>query len=390
MFITISMEELFYELNPWWEKREFKFNSIVRAKYLDKLLPMINNKDIIILTGLRRVGKTTILKQIISNLIQMDVEVKNIFYISLDMLTIKDLTIREIIIEFRKIHKISNDEKVYVFLDEVTSKKDYNQELKNLYDIGNIKIFVSSSSASLLKDGRAYLTGRARYFEIETLDFNEFLKFSNYEIKKSERHLTEKYFEEYMEFGGIPEYILTKDPTYLSELINTIIYKDIIAKNNIKNSEFVFDLFRLLCERVGKLISYNKLSKILGISKDSVQTYINYFIDTYLFYQVEVDGKLNEKILKNKKLYCSDVGIRNLISGFKDKGAIYENLVYTKIRQNSPNYYLKKGIEIDFITKESLIEAKFGQELSDDQKKLFDKVKRKNKIVANGVDFFLD
>lgn len=382
------MEEIFYELNPWWESK-IELNLINRDKYLDKIVPLFNNKDIIILTGLRRVGKTSILKEIVLKLIESKVKENHIFYVSLDMLQLKDLSIKEIIREFKKMHKISNSEQVYVLLDEVTSKDGYNQELKNIYDLGNVKLFVTSSSASLLNDGKAYLTGRARYFEVEPLDFGEFLTFKGYKVTKSNKHLTEKYFEEYMELGGIPEYILTRDPTYLSELINTIIYKDIVAKNGIKNSGFVFDLFRLLCERVGKTISYNKIGKILGISRDSVQTYISYFIETYLFYQVEIEGKLNEKILKNKKLYCSDVGVRNIVTGFKDKGAIYENLVYIKIRQDRPSYYIDKKIEIDFITKDRLIEAKYGQELSENQLKLFNKIKKKEKIVAQGVDFFL-
>lgn len=383
------MEELFYKSNPWW-KEEVKDNSIKRNKYLDKIKPLITNKDIIILTGLRRIGKTTILKQIIQELIIKGIKKEHIFYISLDILQIKNLTITEIIEEYKKIHKISLNQKTYVFLDEITEKKDYNQELKNVYDFGNMKIFASSSSASLLKDGKAYLTGRARYIEIEPLDFNEFLIFNNYKINKSEKYLLKKYFEEYLEFGGIPEYILTKDISYLTELTNTIIYKDIIAKHKIRNELFVFDLFKLLCERVGKTLSYNKLARILGINKDTVQTYISYFIDTYLFRQIEIKGKLNEKILNNKKFYCTDLGLRNNVVGFKDKGAIYENLVYNSIKHNNPSYILKEGIEIDFCFKDTLIEAKYGQELTEKQKKLFKNLKFKNKIIAKGIEFFIE
>lgn len=382
------MEELFYNLNPWWEG-DFKEEYIRRSKYLDKLTSVTKIREIVILTGLRRVGKTTLMKQIISKLLKQGTSKTDIFYISLDMLQLKDLTIKEIISEYKKIHKIPNSKKTYIFLDEVTSKENYNQELKNLYDTTKDKLFVSASSASLLKDSKAYLTGRARYFEIEPLDFEEFLLFKGYKVKRSDRHLTEKYFEEYMEHGGMPEYILTKDSVYLSELINTILYKDIIAKHKIKNESFVFDLFRLLCERVGKTLSYNKLAKILGISKDSVQTYIGYFIETYLFSQIEIKGKLNEKIANNKKFYCYDLGIRNNVTGFKDKGAVYENLVYNKIKHDKPSYILQGGVEIDFCTKDTLIEAKFGQELKGKQKELFDNLKFKNKIVAEGVDFFL-
>ena len=97
----------------------------------------------------------------------------------------------------------------------------------------------------------------------------------------------------------------------------------------------------------------------------------------------------NERIASPKKLYIGDVGIKNLVTGFRDLGASYENLVFLKIKNNSPSYYLKDLIEIDFIFKDTLIEAKYGLNLNEKQRKLFEKVKIKNKVVAKGVDCFL-
>jgi len=382
------MEELFYEFNPWWESRK-RESSIIRKKYFEEFKKVLKNKEIIFLTGLRRVGKTTLIKQIIYYLIDDGMDPKRICYLSLDALSFKDITIRELIMKFREIHKIPIDEKVFLFLDEVTSKKDYNQELKNLYDLGNYKIFVSSSSASLLIDKKAMLTGRSRYFEIEPLDFQEFILFKGYNPKKSERYLLKKYFDEYMETGGMPEYVLTGDPAYINSLINNILYKDIIARHNIREENVVLDIFRLLCERTGKQLSYNKIAKILQIGKDTVIRIIRYFIDVYLFYVVEVKGKLNEKIRGNKKIYCADVGIKNVVTGFRDKGAIYENLVFLKIKHMKPEFINREGIEIDFWYKDYLIEAKYGQKIEGKQKDVFKRYRVKNKIIANGYDFFL-
>jgi predicted AAA+ superfamily ATPase len=92
-----------------------------------------------------------------------------------------------------------------------------------------------------------------------------------------------------MEYGGMPEYVLTKDPEYITNLTKNIIYKDIIAKYNLRDNDAIENLFRLLCERVGKPVSYNKLGHILGISKNSVKNYIDYFKETYLFYTIEKD-----------------------------------------------------------------------------------------------------
>lgn len=388
------MESVFYNFNPWWEEK-YSVDALPRERYFNQLIKLIKNKEIIFLTGLRRVGKTTLMYQLIEYLLE-HCNSKNIFYISLDLLSLKDKSIYEIINEYKKIQGLSNDEFVYIFLDEITSKKDFHQELKNLYDLGNTKIFVSSSSATKLKDTSAYLTGRSRNIEIRPLDFNEFLIFRGYSPKKQDFYLFEKYFEEYMEYGGMPEYVLTKDPAYITEVVDNIILKDIVAKYGIKNKERVFDLFRLLVERVGKPLSYTRIGHILDISKDSVQTYINYFLETYLFSRIEMKGKLNERIKGPKKFYCGDVGIKNVSHGFKDKGAIYENLVFNKIKESYSSsfkegihFLYQNGIEIDFIVEDTLIECKYGQEMSDKQKRLFDSYKIKNKIIAEGVKFFL-
>ena len=136
-------------------------------------------------------------------------------------------------------------------------------------------------------------------------------------------------------------------------------------------------------------MSYNKISEILKISVDSAKRYVGYFEKAYLFYTVERYSKsLNERITSPKKVYAGDVGIKNSITGFKDLGASYENLVFLNVKDKNPAYYLKDSIEIDFITEDSLIEAKYGKELEKDQKELFDSIKIKNKIVANGYKFF--
>jgi len=332
------------------------------------------------------------MRQYIYKLIKgKNISAKNICYLSLDAYLFRKYSIFELIREFRKINSLRIDEKVYLFLDEVSAKESFNQELKNLYDLENVKIIASSSSATLLRDKRAYLTGRSRLLEIEPLNFNEFLLFKNYSPKKSEKYLLEKYFKKYMEIGGMPEYVLTEDPSYITNLVENIISKDIIAFYTIKNESIVKDLFQLLCERVGKQISYTKLAKVLEISKDSVKKYLGYFKDSYLFYEIEKDSKsLNERKTANKKIYCADVGIKNVSVGFRDLGAIYENLVFLKIKNLKPRYVKKDGVEIDFITKEKLIEAKFNREVEEKQLRVFNSLKIKEKILANGVDFFLE
>ncbi|MFT4310975.1 MAG: DUF4143 domain-containing protein [Candidatus Woesearchaeota archaeon] len=157
----------------------------------------------------------------------------------------------------------------------------------------------------------------------------------------------------------------------------------------MRHTKIIFDLFRLLCERVGKQISYNKIGNILGIDHQTVSLYIQYFTNSYLFYEIERKGKVNQRIKSNKKIYCSDIGLRNNITGIRDLGAIYENLVFNHIKQHKPYFIYEQGYEIDFAYQDTLIEAKYGQLLEGEQKELFDNLKYKNKIIANDHRFFL-
>ena len=388
--INENMEEIFYRFNPWWEE-EVNFNLIDRPKYTKFLLERMDDKNIEIITGLRRIGKTSLLKLLIQKLIkEHNVKPEYILFISLDFYGLENINILEIIENYLKLHKISFSQKIYLFFDEITYKKDFTIQLKNIYDLYNAKVFVSSSSASVLKDKKSYLTGRERITEILPLDFEEFLKFKNLKIKKSDKHLLEPYFEKYMEIGGMPEFVLTEDIEYIKQLIDDILYKDIIAVYNIKEKSVIREFFYLIMERAGKQISLNKISKILDVSVDTVRRFLNYFLETYLIYTIERCGKLNERLKSPKKVYVGDVGIKNAVTGFRDKGAIFENLIFLKIKNKNPCYVLENGIELDFLTDDkTLIEAKYNSELSDKQKELFENFKADKKIVVDSFEKYI-
>jgi hypothetical protein len=385
----MEIEAELFKQNPWWEK-EYREDSYPRDKYLNQILKNMKSKEIILLTGLRRIGKTTILKQLIKYLLENKVKPEDIFFVSLDSFNLLSSNIHSLIEEYRKIHKKSTSDFFYLFLDEVSSREDFEHELKSIYDNENIKVICSSSIATLMRDKKANLTGRIKTIEIMPLDFQEFLIFKEAKISKSDSAKLESYFRDYLKIGGVPYYVLKEDKSYLNELVENIIYKDIIAYHKITAEKTIKELFILLCQRVGKPMSYNKLSEILKISVDSVKRYVSYFEKAYLFYIVDRYSKsLNERITSPKKIYVGDVGIKNIITGFKDLGASYENLVFLNIKDKNPSYYLKDSVEIDFIAEDILIEAKYNREIEKDQKELFDSLKIKNKILAQGYSFFL-
>jgi len=382
------MEELLFQYNPWWEEQFTLENIIIREKYLKILKDNIDNKHIIFLTGLRRVGKTTLMKLIIKDLLQKNINEKNILYVSVDDYLLKNKNLFEIIDEFKKLHRIKFEEKIYVFFDEITYQKEYHQQLKNLYDKMNIKIFATSSSSSLLKDKKAFLTGRSFTLEVKPLDFEEYKFFKNIEVKQRDKSLNESYFRDYMRDGGLPENVLNPNREYLMNLVDDIIQKDITAFHGLKNHQIVRDYYTLLMERSGKQLSINKIANILKISPDTSRRYLYYFEETFLIHLLPRWGKTNEKILSSKKIYACDLGIKHLFMGERDLGSYFENYIYLKLRNKKEVYYLYEGgNEIDFITSDQiLIESKYNAEIKGKQKELFENFEAKQRILIDSVN----
>ncbi len=382
------MKELLYQYNPWWEELFKNENVKPREKYLIELRKYLDFKQIIILTGLRRVGKTTLMKLIIEELIAKGVESKHILYVSMDDYLLHKNNIIEIINEFRKVHRIKIEEKIYLFLDEVTYKEDFHVQLKNIYDSQNTKLFVASSSASMLRDKKASLTGRAITIEIKPLDLEEYLFFNGITIKKRDKQLYKSYFLEYCKVGGLPENVLNPNREYLMNLVDDIIQKDITAFHAIKNHQIVRDYFTLLMERSGKQLSINKIGKILGISPDTSKRYLTFFESTYLIHLLPRWGKTNQKLLSPKKIYASDLGIKHMFMGERDLGSYFENYIYLLLRNKKTLYYLYENTtEIDFITEDKvLIESKFYAELNKKQEKLFNEYPANKKLVIDSVE----
>ena len=382
------MKNLLYQYNPWWEEAPSNKHLKPREKYLRELRSYLGLKQIVVLTGLRRVGKTTLMKLIIEELIINGVPANHILYVSLDDYLLHQNNILEVVNEFRKVHKIKIEEKIYLFLDEVTYKNDFHIQLKNIYDSQNTKTFVASSSASMLRDKKASLTGRAITLEIKPLDLDEYLFFKDVTLKKRDQQLYKSYFLEYCKDGGLPENVLNPNREYLMNLVDDIIQKDITAFHAIKNHQIVRDYFTLLMERSGKQLSINKIGKIIGISPDTSKRYLSFFESTYLIHLLPRWGKTNQKILSAKKIYAADLGIKYMFMGERDLGSYFENYIYLLLRNKKTLCYLYEDTtEIDFITEDKiLIESKFYSELNPKQEKLFNQYPANKKLVIDSVE----
>ncbi len=358
------MEDLLHRFNPWWDGK-FDFPGIPRIDYIDQLLNLKNRKEIVLITGLRRVGKTTLIRQLIHKLIDTN-DRKKIFYVSLDNIALKERSILEIVDIFRRINGLKHNEHVYLFLDEVHFKKDYELQLKNLYDLGHVKIYASGSSSLDIIMKSPYLTGRQRIVRMAPLSFTEYLNFTGKVIGKADQHLFPSVAEDYLKTGGMPEYVLTKDLNILQSIVYSILFRDIAGRYEIRNRESLFDILALLTQSVGTPMSLRKISRVLGLPIETINRNLGLFIEANLVHLVEKEGKISERKASPRKIYLADTGLFSVLTENINLGALAENLVYLTLRKSGPlRYYRSSGREIDFIRKKEAWEVKYKSDLDE-------------------------
>lgn len=345
------MEELYYAFNPWWEGKDFD-SGIAREEYLKKIDTPLKRRQIDIIIGSRRAGKTTFLKQLIKKELKRGFPPKQILYLALDHPQLSKNTISEHLKFFRKLFMHSRSTKLLLILDEAQESPGWEAELKSIYDLEDVKIVCSGSTSSLIRSQGGKLTGRQIITTIYPLSFKEFISFKRIEPSKAEDYKYEKLLEDYLEIGGYPENVLMPSEEYLHNLVEDIIARDLIRLFSIKKPNLLKDLLRLLAASVGSRTSFNKLAHLLGISVDTVKEYIGYFESAFLVKSMEKwISSYSEKIYASKKIYLLDTGIKNLLTGKGDLGAKAENAVFLHFLKNRKDcgYYAESEREVDFI-----------------------------------------
>lgn len=340
MILTEQQKQTIDLLNPWQSGKSIELG-IPRTAYLDTISNTLEHRrQILFLLGSRRVGKTMILFQLIYRQILNKVKAKKILFLSLDNSNLQDLDL---------FSYLSQSDFDFIFLDEVHFFPNWAQVLKSLYDIPTFKtkIICSGSSSKSIEDSKAFLTGRSTTINIYPLSFIEFQDFNS----------SANQLQDYLYYGGYPEYVLEKQPNYLNELLRDVIEKDILKLHTIQNSKYLFDICQILAKQIGFRGSSNKISNVLGLDNKTVNNYIEYLHEVRLVETVyQYSDNLNEQLYAPKKYYYNDLGMRNSFVGFSDIGSLAENAIFIKLvetygRENI--YYLSDSDsnEIDFVIK---------------------------------------
>lgn len=343
-------------------------NLINRTYYLNQIDKYLGQNRIIVLTGQRRVGKSSILKTFKTS--KDTIADSNIIYIDKEDRTfdnIKAYTDLNTYID----NKINRDKHNYILIDEVQDIKEFERSLRSFIKEENTDIIITGSNSKLLSSELTTLIG-GRYKEIyiQALTYLEFLQFHN--LQDSDESLTH-----YINFGGLPGIIkigLDEHDAYeyQSDVFSTVLLKDVISRNNIRNTVFLENLVKFLADNTGKIISATSIAKYMKSQDTSVTSvlvlnYIRMLCESYILHKVnryDIHGK--HLFESNDKYYFEDIGIRNAIArGTRDEDIekIMENIVYNQLIHLG--YEVKVGQlragEIDFVCTKSNEGTKYVQ-----------------------------
>ncbi|MBI4044359.1 MAG: ATP-binding protein [Candidatus Diapherotrites archaeon] len=326
---------------------------VVREKLF--ALQSYSGKAALVVKGVRRCGKSTLLKQLMEG--QFD---NQFYYFNFDDDRVLGFEARDFQVLMETFLEVFGKKPV-VFFDEIQIVHGWELFINRLLR-EDYKVFITGSNADLLsRELGTHLTGRHVDFELYPFSFSEFLTAKKIGIPSAgfstlEKVEISKAFNEFLVRGGMPEAIVFDNDAILSQVINDIIQKDVIRRYNLRKPNEFRNVLNFLLNNVGNKITYNSISKNFQIrSSNTVQKYVGYAEEAYLVFMVNLFDKKIKRLEKNpKKIYCVDNGIvaKNSLGILEKKGALLENLVAIELkRRGQPFYYYvnKNGSETDFV-----------------------------------------
>jgi len=361
--------EILTEWNFWKEDMEV---GIFREYYVNEILDRLKLDKVISVIGVRRSGKSTILKQIVKKLIEKNMRENTLIVNFEDRRWLKlDLEfLNKVYDAYQEIIKPRG--KPYIFLDEIQKVEKWERFVRSLNERKEANILITGSSSELMsKELSSLLTGRTLEIEIFPLSFKEFLKFKKLRIK-DERDMAfnaaeiRSLFIEYLEFGGFPEIVLVDDKRYKREILwqyfDDIIGKDVIERFNIRNSRKIEILAKYYLTNISSPHTFNSISRFLKIPVETISRYSNYLeISRLISFLKRFSFSLKEQENSPRKVYSIDIGLSNAI-GFRfreDFGKIAENIVFLELKRREMKskteiFYWKDsyGKEVDFVVKD--------------------------------------
>jgi uncharacterized protein len=346
----------------------------------------LSQPQVTVITGMRRVGKTTALKHLLQQ-----VPHENKLYLDLERIEFRHLFHQSSYLEIvRGLGTLGLDitKPAVLALDEIQLVKHLPSIIKSLYDTYKLKCIVSGSSSYYLKNHfTESLAGRKQVFEMWPLDFREFLQFKQawqpqldllrmQPIEQIHYIQFSSLYEEYLRYGGFPEVVLTEQvkykDAYLRDIVNAYIELDIKLLSDFDASDSLYKLMLLLAGRVGSKLDFSKISSILGVPRQKTKDYISLLEYTYFVKQVRPFARgIDKELTRQPKIYLTDTGIANVLQKGLGSGHLFENAIALQLSRLGELHYFEKSnsLEIDFILDgNQAIEVKETPTPQDEQK----------------------
>ncbi|WP_278573923.1 ATP-binding protein [Fusobacterium ulcerans] len=337
---------------------------IKRETYLNEIKNFMNKPVIKVITGMRRSGKSMILKLISQELLELGVNKNNIIYINFESLMFAELT------EFKKLYEYimekskEREGRVYILLDEIQEVKHWEKSINSLMVDLDCDIYITGSNANLLSSELAtYIAGRYVEIKIYPLSFKEYIEFAK--VENPDKILSnDEYFSQYLQFGGLPgihnfNYDKNNIYQYLSDIYNSVLLKDVIARNNIRDIELLERIVLYIFDNIGNTFSAKNISDFLKsqgrkLSRETVYNYLKALENAYIISKVQRYDIKGKAILETQeKFYLTDLGLRHAKLGYRanDIAGYLENIVYLELlrRKYTVNIGKLQTKEIDFI-----------------------------------------
>jgi len=332
------------------QKLSFKPSDLSRLGKLDE------NKEILVIAGVRRCGKSTILHEL------REKNSEKSYYLNFDDDRLLSFSVEDFQIIIELFIELYGTQTTFYF-DEIQNIKGWERFVRRLYDYGN-KIYLTGSNATMLsKELGTHLTGRYLLHELFPFSFQEYLSFNKIGftaqsiISTQDKAEMKSRFNGYFQKGGFPAYLQSGNNQYLKSLYESILYRDVMVRNGLTNEREILELVFFLASNTSKLVSYNSLTKVIGVKNaTTVKNYLGYLQNTYLLFIVnKYDVSIKKQFQNPKKVYFIDLGlIRELGFHFtEDNGRLLENLVFIELKRRGHDvYYHFQQKECDFLVRE--------------------------------------
>ena len=332
---------------------------IIRERYLKLIRPFYDQDLIKVLIGIRRSGKSVILTQIMDELKQKSIDSKHIIYMNFEDYDYEAYTDPQKLNDYIK-EKINDDEKYYIFFDEIQNVDKWERVVNSLRATKNTSIFITGSNSDLLSSDLAtHIAGRYVSFKVTPFTFEEVCELLNVTDSRD----IEDAFNDYIKWGGMPQRFMQNDDnskrTYLYDIYDSIIMKDIVKRFNIKDIDLLRRIITYILTTPSQVFSPDSLKKYMqsdsrNVSLETIYNYLDYIVRANLISKAERYDVRGKRILTGKyKYYLTDLGFTNVLSvGRKEQiGSYLENIVYNELiaRGYNVNVGTLDNGEIDFI-----------------------------------------